>query len=562
MASTSLERVRFVLLTVTDFAARRAALAVLPLVLPWIAQGALHAQTSGPAPGHRLFSPLPLNRTLLIDNAGTLVHSWDSDARTGIATKLTPWGTVMRAIYTGGPVINPGQGGGVQEQDFEGNVIWEYHYSTSEVRSHHDLEVLPNGNVLMVAWDFKTEAEAVAAGRNPAKLESEPRFGHVVELQKTGPRTANVVWEWYVFDHLIQDFDATKANFGVVSENPGRIDMNYPPGRTLGSLNHLNGIDYDPVNDVIILSAAFQDEIWIIDHSTTTAEAAGSTGGNYGRGGDLLYRWGNPEAYQRGTSADQKLFFQHSPRFIPPSYPGGGHVTVFNNQAPGGSQVVELELPLDPNGQFVLPVGGTYGPDAPVWTYAAPGFQSNKMSSAQRLPNGNTLIASSLQSRIFEVDPVGNVVWDFDASGGANLSMFNVEYVERTMWDSRDTISMSSGGTIEFDLVAGSPQAGNPYILLGSLSGTSPGVTIGSWNVPLNNDGYMRHLFRAPATPYHVGTLGTLDALGNASSSMTLPASLFPSLVGLTFHHAYLTAPPGVPHVSSVSNVESVVIGP
>lgn len=60
----------------------------------------------------------------------------------------------------------------------------------------------------------------------------------------------------------------------------------------------MNGIDYNPVLDQIALSTHNLNEWYIIDHSTTTAEAATSSGGNSGKGGDLLYRWGNPAAYQ------------------------------------------------------------------------------------------------------------------------------------------------------------------------------------------------------------------------------------------------------------------------
>jgi hypothetical protein len=59
--------------------------------------------------------------------------------------------------------------------------------------------------------------------------------------------------------------------------------------------NHMNSIDYNPTFDQIAMSVRGNSEVWIIDHSTTTAQAKGHTGGKYGKGGDLLYRYGNPE---------------------------------------------------------------------------------------------------------------------------------------------------------------------------------------------------------------------------------------------------------------------------
>ncbi|MGC8644373.1 MAG: hypothetical protein ACP5XB_31305, partial [Isosphaeraceae bacterium] len=66
--------------------------------------------------------------------------------------------------------------------------------------------------------------------------------------------------------------------------------------------------------DQILLSVHSFSEIWIIDHGTTTAEAATHKGGRSGKGGDLLYRWGNPQAYRAGTAADQQRRAGSRPR--------------------------------------------------------------------------------------------------------------------------------------------------------------------------------------------------------------------------------------------------------
>ena len=94
---------------------------------------------------------------------------------------------------------------------------------------------------------------------------------------------------------------------------------------------HTNSVAYNPELDQIMLSIHEFSEVWIIDHGTTTAEAASHSGGRRGKGGDLLYRWGNPRAYRTGSNVDQRLFAQHCAHWIPAGLPGAGHMLVFNN---------------------------------------------------------------------------------------------------------------------------------------------------------------------------------------------------------------------------------------
>ncbi len=173
-----------------------------------------------------------------------------------------------------------------------------------------------------------------------------------------------------MWDHLAQDFDTEADNYGVVADHPELIDINYANGPQ-ADWSDGNAIDYSPELDQIIVSFRHFSELWVLDHSTTTEEAAGHSGGTIGMGGDILYRWGNPETYGAGDASGQLLFFQHDARWIPPGLPGEGNILVFNNgPRPAGrfSSVDELVPPVDDMGHYALIQGESFGPDEPAWT--------------------------------------------------------------------------------------------------------------------------------------------------------------------------------------------------
>jgi hypothetical protein len=190
---------------------------------------------------------------------------------------------------------------------------------------------------------------------------------------------------------------------------------------------HTNAINYNPDLDQIALSAKNFSEIWIIDHSTTKEEAAGHRGGKQGKGGDLLYRWGNPWAYKSGTKDDKKLFDQHDVRWIPRGLPGAGHLMAFNNgQGRGYSSIVEIELPRDADGSYILDDEGRFGPKDLTWEYTAgenkKDFYSGFISGATRLPNGNTMICEGATGRFFEVNREGTKLWEHINTFGGELT--------------------------------------------------------------------------------------------------------------------------------------------
>jgi len=368
--------------------------------------------------GYTLFTPIASNSTFLIDNYGRLIHSWESEYTPGLSCYLLENGNLLRTIHIIGTA---GAGGGFQTLDWDGNILWQYEYYGTDHLQHHDIEYLPGGNVLILAWEKKTFEEAVAAGRDPSLLANDTLLPeHIVEVRQTGPTTGDIVWEWHLWDHLIQDFDSTKNNFGVVEDHPELVDLNYILGPR-ADWNHANSVQYNEDLDQIIISSRSFDEFWIIDHSTTTIEAAGHTGGKNGMGGDILYRWGNPETYRAGDSTDQRLFKQHDAHWIDPGLPGEGNILVFNNgtgRLDGNySSIDEIVPPVDVDGNYapILP-GEAHGPENASWIYAADpvsGFFARRISGAQRQPNGNTLICSGVKGRLFEVTNNGDIVWEY-----------------------------------------------------------------------------------------------------------------------------------------------------
>lgn len=320
--------------------------------------------------GYTLFSPISdsSTTTYLIDNDGRQVNSWESTLPT-MSSYILEDGSLLRVgrqPNVSASINAPGASGRIEQFDWDGNKFWEFNLNgttgtEADRRLHHDIEPLPNGNILMIAWERKSRATAIANGRNPALLSGnndELWPDSIIEVQPDYDSGVGgtIVWQWSVWDHLIQDFDPTKANFGDVSAHPERIDINVistgeGAGGVVADWNHFNAVAYNAQLDQIMVSSREANEFWIIDHSTTTAEASGRTGGNSGAGGDLLYRWGNQAAYDQGGRSDQRLYYQHDAQWIEPGLPGEGNILVFNNgwnrsDGTSFSSVEEIVTPL------------------------------------------------------------------------------------------------------------------------------------------------------------------------------------------------------------------------
>lgn len=369
----------------------------------------------GAADGYILFAPQSSTKSFLLDKCGKKVHEWQSYYEPGLAVYLQEDGTLLRCGNTNNnQFMGGGQGGIVERFDWNSNLLWSYKISNDTQCQHHDAMLLPNGNVLAIAWEYHSKTDAQANGR--ISLGNKMWSDKIVEIQPIGSDSGVVVWQWRAWDHLVQDADISKPNYGTVADHPELIDIN------LGTLNsqqadwlHFNGLSYNEELDQLIVSCHNLNEIYIIDHSTTKEEAASHEGGTSGRGGDILYRWGNPENYDRGTSNDKKLFQQHNAVWL-----SNSKILLFNNGVgrPGTdySTAESFTLPAMVNNNYPLAADSAYKPVAQDWIYAAnpvTSLFSMVMGSAQRLPNGNTIICNATAGTFLEIDTDGNNLWKY-----------------------------------------------------------------------------------------------------------------------------------------------------
>lgn len=420
----------------------------------------VRVREEGMQPGWTLFSPLKSKAVYLVDEQGELKHSWVTERKPGNSVYLLDDGTLLRATRDGDTAgfSGGGIGGRAQRLGLGGRVLWDVDLSEGDFCHHHDLEPLPNGNVLGIFWERKTREELLAAGADPEMVGEAEEFwpDAIYELKPQGRNDYEVVWSWHVWDHLLQDIDRKQPNYGLAFDDAHRVHINgssREPRMTaaererliaLGYLQpsedddaaaeeeapkpafeksdwlHSNGVDYLPELDLIVLSVRSLNEIWFIDHSTTRAEAKGSTGGRFGRGGDLLFRWGNPAAHGMGNIEDQRLFAQHDARFVSGDE-DHVRVTVFNNGRGRPltdepfSTVEELVIPLtdgafptiDPDGLSEVQHTTLYGEREDQRLYAS------FISGASKQPNGNLLVCYGDEGLVREISPEGELLWEY-----------------------------------------------------------------------------------------------------------------------------------------------------
>jgi hypothetical protein len=306
-------------------------------------------------PGFTLFAPSAnTNKTVyLIDLQGNVVHSWDMPYPPGYGY-LTDRGT----LFYNGKIPNPSfvgrtgsMCGAALEADWKGRILWEVHHPAH----HNDGIRLRNGNVLLIcAQPLPHEiVSKVRGGRPGTEYDNGKMEGdYLVEMTTQG----KVVWEWRAWEHMDPVGDS------ITAVQDSRDEW-----------THANGLSEMPDGN-ILLSFRNISTVVMINRRT----------------GEIYWKLGAPP-----------LSGQHAPYIL-----ANGHVLLFDN----GPHRLDESFPfsrvleIDPATKNI------------VWKFQEPipsNFFSPRISNAQRLPNGNTLINEGSFGRFFEVTADGDIVWEY-----------------------------------------------------------------------------------------------------------------------------------------------------
>lgn len=347
------------------------------------------------------------NESYLINKTGERLFTWDFEDKLGNDFELFPNGKSLGIFKSENSSFGfGGKGGKIKIINPDSSIDWEYEYNTTKNISHHDVEWLPNGNVLFLAWEKIDVTQAQQLGI----ITTDDIFPE--KLVEVNPITNEIVWEWNSWDHSVQDTNSNLPNFDSVSLNPQRIDFSYNISESSGDIMHANGIDYDASKDVIYISVNYYNEVWVIDHSTSTAEASSVSGGNYNKGGDLLYRFGNPLTYKNNEGS---ILFDrnHFPNLIEDNVPGTGNMLIYVNGASvQQSTVYELVMP-----DMFNMIPNTDNEPQINWSYTHEDLGFDKISGAVRLSNGNTLITEG-DYGLWEITPSKEIAWKYKSLEG------------------------------------------------------------------------------------------------------------------------------------------------
>jgi hypothetical protein len=411
----------------SGFVLRLFGLLLLGIVMVnWIAGKAIASPSVFPT-GTTLYDPeqayssyilfsAPDGNTHLIDMNGNEVHRWN---KFGFPPEMVDpsqnggaKGHVLVQLKNGAsPFGNIFANQEVGELDWDGTVVWRWGNQAAgkKARQNHDINRLPNGHTLLV-----TTVDHVVAGVSDRPIADQ----QIVEVSQDG----QTVWSWTVGDHLDE--------FGISTEGRKLLRQRYREGnRGFGFLTINNMQPVGPnrwfdagdrrfAPDNIVIDSREASFIAIIDKQT--GKVVWRLGPDYWSGADRTKKSVASVSPQTTLSlatprpVDQTSG-QHDAHIIPQGLPGAGNLLVFDNEGPSGFPPNPLSLELgsrvleiDPQQKTIVWQYSGVDSDQPPWD-----FYSSFISSARRLPNGNTLIDEGMNGRLFQVTPSGEIVWEY-----------------------------------------------------------------------------------------------------------------------------------------------------
>lgn len=363
----------------------------------------------------KLYTSVNDAHTYLINSCGEVINQWVGTGSRKLVSYLMDNGNLVSAIILNdGSYARPGKTGRLEIVSWDNELLWRIDFTGEQPFGlHHDIEVLPNGNILMLLWDRMSREEAIDMGRDSLNIMGDLWPETIYEVRPVYPDTFDLIWEWHLRDHLIQDFDASKQNYGSIAEHPELVDINHLTTFEDDWI-HANSLSYDEDRDEVILSSRGFNEVWVIDHSASTSQSRGHEGGRSGKGGDLLFRFGN--AASHGIASEQALDGQHDARIIS-STSESVIFSVFNNNDSDPdrySEVVIFEAVLDSAGGYSLSMDNVHTTRDSVFRFNDGGtFDSPFMSSFERLPNGHSVVCSSIQGLLLEYNADLEEIWRY-----------------------------------------------------------------------------------------------------------------------------------------------------
>ena len=390
-------------------------------------------------------------KTYLIDMEGYIINQWNL----GTNPHLLDNGDILDATKA-----DPSGFSGFRQLDWNGNTIWEYTEKRSNYFPHHDWTRIYNKKLgayttIYIANKNVPQAQALASGANPASSSyNDGQMDALVEVDMNG----KIVWEWWFFDHVVQDFDSTKLHYvgagKTIASYPGKININMTGKPLKKDWLHCNSVDYnDSLGHIVVNSV--HGEFYIIDHDNTfiANDTAASIALAASTAGDFLYRFGDPARYNQGdppsiladwtfsTTGNKQIGGSHDVHWIKSGLPGAGNIQIFNNgeylfERVSQSYIFEVNPYYNSSkvntGAYVNPPTAGYY----IWIFPnKDAMKQNKLisnqvtkiycskndqnffstigGSEQRLVNGNLLICSDSQGHLFELANDSTIVWEY-----------------------------------------------------------------------------------------------------------------------------------------------------